>query len=316
MRQMKPRATTGSRSAATAAGRAKAKQRTPQSRTEWRTYKRSRLPRDDEGVSYLDRVRNFFPFRRPILTLTLSLVVAGTVAGVIAGGHVTKLLTGAESAMEEKFVGIGFAIDGIALAGNQRTTRDAAFAALGVGKGESIFALSPGEARAKLLRLPWVADAEVRRQFPDGVSIRLIEKRPFALWRSANSVVVVERSGAVITAAKADSFPRLPMLAGAGAPQAAAPFIDALGPLKAVSARIQSVERVGERRWDLILNGGVTVKLPEEGWAAQLAELERLIVEKGILERDIEIIDLRYPDNFVFRLHNGDSRPVPRERRA
>jgi cell division protein FtsQ len=76
------------------------------------------------------------------------------------------------------------------------------------------------------------------------------------------------------------------------------------------------IQRVGERRWDLILSGGVTVRLPEEGWERQLAELERLIVEKGVLERDIEMIDLRYPDNYVFRLHNGDSRPVARERHA
>jgi cell division protein FtsQ len=76
------------------------------------------------------------------------------------------------------------------------------------------------------------------------------------------------------------------------------------------------MDRIGARRWDLTLAGGVVVKLPEEGWLAQLNELERLIVEKGILERDIEIIDLRYPDNYVFRLHNGDSRQMPRERRA
>jgi cell division protein FtsQ len=65
-----------------------------------------------------------------------------------------------------------------------------------------------------------------------------------------------------------------------------------------------------------LLAGGVTVKLPEEGWESQLTELESLIVEKAILERDIEMIDLRYPDNYVFKLHNGDSRPVSRERRA
>jgi cell division protein FtsQ len=60
----------------------------------------------------------------------------------------------------------------------------------------------------------------------------------------------------------------------------------------------------------------VVVRLPEEQWDRQLPELEMLIVEKGVLERDIEMIDLRYPDNYVFRLHNGDSRPIPRERRA
>ena len=60
----------------------------------------------------------------------------------------------------------------------------------------------------------------------------------------------------------------------------------------------------------------VTVRLPEEGWENELAELERLIVDFGVLERDIEMIDLRYPDNYIFRLHNDDSRPVSRERPA
>ena len=87
-------------------------------------------------------------------------------------------------------------------------------------------------------------------------------------------------------------------------------------PYRAVTARLQTIQRMGERRWDLLLAGGVTIRLPEEGWESQLAELEMLIVEKAILERDIEMIDLRYPDNYVFRLHNGDSRPVSRERRA
>ena len=60
------------------------------------------------------------------------------------------------------------------------------------------------------------------------------------------------------------------------------------------------------------LANGVVVRLPEEHWETQLAELEKLIVENGVLERDIEMIDLRYPDNYVFKLHNGDSRPIPR----
>ena len=160
------------------------------------------------------------------------------------------------------------------------------------------------------------ADAEVRRTLPGTVSVHLIEKRPFALWRTGTGFDVVERSGAVIVKAEPEAFKHLPVLVGAGAPEAAAPLIDALAPDKAINARLTAIVRIGERRWDLILSGGVTVRLPEEGWEAQLAELERLIVERGILERDIEMIDLRYPDNYVFRLHNGDSRPVPRERRA
>jgi len=154
----------------------------------------------------------------------------------------------------------------------------------------------------------------VRRRFPDTVSVRLFEKRPFALWRMGADIAVVERSGAVIAGAEAGAFARLPILIGDGAPEAAAPVVDALAAQRALGSRVRGLERISERRWDLILDRGVRVRLPEEGWEAELAELERLIVEEGVLERDIEIIDLRFPDSYIFQLHNGDSRPVSRDR--
>jgi len=313
MRQINPRAASTPRSG-TQTGRGKAKARGTQPRSEPRNRTRFVLGRG--SASLYARLRKSFAFRRPMLALTLALICVGALTGLIAGGYVGKLFNGMAAGIDSKFADAGFAIRAIAITGNQRTSEQAVIEALGVNRGDSIFTVSPKEARARLMRLPWVADAEVYRRLPASISIRLMEKRPFALWRTEKGIVVVERSGAVITPAKAENFARLPMLIGAGAPEAAAPFIDALLATKAVLPRTQSIERIGERRWDLHLSGGVIVKLPEEAWPAQLNELERLIVEKGILERDIEIIDLRYPDNYVFRLHNGDSRPVLRERRA
>jgi len=254
--------------------------------------------------------------RRPILTLTLGLMMIGGAIGLFAGGHVANAILRMQAAVMAPFDDAGFAVNNVTITGGERTSPDSASAALALAKGGSIFGVRPEAARARLLMLPWVADAEVRRQFPDRVTVRLIEKRPFAIWKVGNALSVVERSGAVITKIEDDPFGRLPVIAGAGAPEAAAPIIDALAKEKAIQARLVTIERIGERRWDLHLSGGVTVRLPEEGWERQLSELERLIVEKGVLERDIEMIDLRYPDNYVFRLHNGDSRPVPRERRA
>jgi cell division protein FtsQ len=249
--------------------------------------------------------------RRPILTLTLMLVCAGGIMGLVSGGHLSRLT----ESMESGIASAGFAVGDITVAGAERTSSADVYAALGIERGQSIFTVNAAEARARLLDLPWVSDAEVRRILPGTITVRLIEKRPFALWRSGKSIVVIERSGAVIEA-DTGGFEHLPLFAGSGAPEAAAPFLDAVRPYRAVFARLQAIQRMGERRWDILLAGGVTVKLPEEGWESQLAELESLIVERAILERDIEMIDLRYPDNYVFKLHNGDSRPVSRERRA
>ena len=281
--------------------------------SEWRIERRK--DPDAEGGSHAGGKLRFLS-RRPMLVLTLVLVVLGGAAGLFAGGYVARVIAGAEATIAAPFTEAGFAVSAISLTGQEHTPADAAYQALAIAKGGSIFGVRPDAARARLLMLPWVADAEVRRRFPDTVSVRLIEKRPFALWRNGNELSVIERSGAVIVKTDGDRFGRLPVIAGAGAPEAAAPIIDALDGEKAIMARLEAIQRIGERRWDMLLSGGVTVRLPEEGWERQLPELERLIVEKGVLERDIEMIDLRYPDNYVFRLHNGDSRPVPRERRA
>lgn len=254
--------------------------------------------------------------RRPVLVLSCSLAVAAVAAGVWHGGYIGATADAVERSTERGLAARGFAVHRISLSGEERTAADAAYEALAIQPGDPMFAVKPDAARTRLLELPWVGDAEVRRIFPDEVSVRLIEKRPFALWSSAGSVWVVERSGAIITSADRTAFPRLPLLLGEGAPDAAPPIVDAVRKQRAIDARLEALERVGDRRWDVHLAGGVVVRLPEQGWERQLADLEKLIVEKGVLERDIDVIDLRYPDNYVFKLRNGDSRPVPRERRA
>ena len=54
------------------------------------------------------------------------------------------------------------------------------------------------------------------------------------------------------------------------------------------------------------------VKLPETGWQKELDALEHLIVDAGVLERDITEIDLRSPTQFFFVLRSGEKKDVQR----
>ena len=67
-----------------------------------------------------------------------------------------------------------------------------------------------------------------------------------------------------------------------------------------------------QRRWNLILDDGVVVQLPEEDWRKQLDVLERLIIDKGVLERDIVQIDLRSPTHYFFLLKSGEKKDAVR----
>ena len=104
----------------------------------------------------------------------------------------------------------------------------------------------------------------------------------------------------------------LPKLVGAGAPEAAADLVDAVPAHRAIAARVAAYERVSERRWNLILDDGVVVKLPESGWQKELDALEHLIVDNGILERDVTEIDLRSPTHYFFVLQAAARRKTLR----
>ena len=55
-------------------------------------------------------------------------------------------------------------------------------------------------------------------------------------------------------------------------------------------------------RWDLKLENGVTVRLPEFGEDAAIAEVVALDAEHGLLSRDLAAVDMRLEDRVVVKL--------------
>lgn len=261
-------------------------------------------------------LRRKLSIRRPMLYLTAAIMALVLVVALFAGGYVRAGIERINAATDAVSAYAGFGISEIHLAGENRTPPETILAVLNFKPGQSIFSADLRMAQARLMRLPWVASAQVTRRYPDSIFVKLAEKRPFALWQSTKGLFVIERSGAVITTASVKQFPHLPVFIGA-APKGGAALVDAIAAHHAVQARLQAMARISGRRWNLILDDGVTVKLPGTGWKKQLNVLEHLIVDKGILERNIQEIDLRSPDNYFFGLR-GQKKPkqVTRENAA
>ena len=248
---------------------------------------------------------------RPMLLLALGLMGTALLAALFVGGHVGRSL-GRLNLMTAALVDdAGFGISQVHLAGNHRVPPDAILATLGFELGQSIFTADIHAARQRLEKLDWVASADVQRRYPDDISVRIVEKLPFALWQSEAGVYVVERNGKVITSNGISEFRHLPLLLGDGGSNAA-DIVDAVAQRRSLEARVKAYQRVSERRWNLILDDGVLVKLPELGWQKELDALEHLIVDKGILERDVSEIDLRSPTQYFFVLRSGERKNEPR----
>jgi cell division protein FtsQ len=73
----------------------------------------------------------------------------------------------------------------------------------------------------------------------------------------------------------------------------------------ALRAQVTAAVRVQGRRWNVRLDNGIDVQLPETDTAAAWAELARLQRSYEVLQRDVVAIDLRLPDRLVVRTAPG-----------
>jgi cell division protein FtsQ len=255
---------------------------------------------------------------RPMMALCGLLVVLVLLGALFASGVIGRTFHAIGRGADAVTADAGFGISEIHITGNRRTPYSQILEVLDMQPGQSIFSADLWRAQQRLSALDWIASAEIHRRYPDAIFVTLVEKRPFALWQPPADahgdapILVVERNGKVITGRDVEKFRRLPKLVGAGAPQAAADLVEAVQSHRAIAARIAAYSRISERRWNLILDDGVTVQLPEAGWQKELDALEHLIIDDGILERDVTEIDLRSPTHYFFLLKSGEKKDVER----
>jgi cell division protein FtsQ len=255
---------------------------------------------------------------RPVMAMCAFLTVMVLLGALFASGVIGRSVHAVDRAFNTVTADAGFGISEIHITGNRRTPYSQVLEVLGMKPGQSIFSADLWQARDRLAHLEWIASAEIHRRYPDAIFVTLVEKRPFALWQAPADahgealIWVVERNGKLITTRDIDKFRRLPKLVGAGAPEAAADLVDGVAAHRAIAARIAAYSRVSMRRWNLILDDGVVVQLPDTGWQKELDALEHLIIDGGILERDITQIDLRSPTHYFFLLKNGEKKDAPR----
>jgi cell division protein FtsQ len=259
--------------------------------------------RTDPISRLLRGIRNAFNPHRPKFAVTVLVLLIATVAVLYVTGVIHRTVAAVDGAFNTVAADAGFQIATVPLTGVRYANPDEISDKIGFRAGDSIFAVDPQTARQNLLSLDWVRDATISVLYPDSVIVHIIEKTPFALWQSDHGLFAVDRDGKPIATVEAARFKHLPLFFGE-APADASDLVEAIGTHRAVAARVKAMQRVSGRRWNLVLDDGVLVKLPEDNWTRELGTLERLIVDNGVLERDIAEIDLRSHDNYFFVLRH------------
>ena len=197
---------------------------------------------------------------------------------------------------------IGMAARDIRISGLSHHEAEALLGHIGVKPGGSLVGFDAEEARILLESLDWIADAEVRRTFPNSLEITLNEREPFAIWQRNGEYTVIDREGVEMSGLNPLSLRHLPLVTGKGANTAVANYVNQMEAIPDVMQKVQAAARVGERRWTLYLDNGVKIALPEMGADAALQRVAELDATQKILSKGIREIDMRTPDRIVIAL--------------
>ncbi len=220
------------------------------------------------------------------------------VYSIVAGGYLDGL-------GDRLLVRAGLGIESVDITGQVETPELAVLERLELDGTSSLLSYDVAEARSRIIGLPWVGGASVRKLYPDELVVTINERKPFALWQRGNVIVLIDRLGTPIVEYSDSRFARLPLLVGYGAELVAGEFVDQLQAYPSLSARTKASVFVSGRRWNLILDSGVTVKLPENNAAGALEMLVRIDRDEGLLARNVSEVDLRLADRIIVRIANG-----------
>jgi cell division protein FtsQ len=158
----------------------------------------------------------------------------------------------------------------------------------------SSFAIDLAAIRTEIEALDPIRSASVRVGSAGVLQVDLTPRVPVALWRDGPVLRLIDEDGVQsgILPARNDR-PDLPLIAGDGAEQHIREALDlyiTAGPLR---DRVRGLVRMGERRWDIVLDRDQRILLPGEGAVAALDRVIALTNAQDMLERDVAIVDMR-----------------------
>jgi cell division protein FtsQ len=171
--------------------------------------------------------------------------------------------------------------------------------------GDDFVTLPLQTLRIQLEALPWVAGADLQRDWPDTLVLALEEQQPVARWGGA---MLINRQGALFEPREARGVDSLPQLDGPVGAQAEvmARYVDLGRILGARDLAPRSLRLSARGSWSTDLWDGVELVIGRHRVEEKLQRF--LALYDRVLEQylpDIERIDLRYQNGVAVRWRSG-----------
>jgi cell division protein FtsQ len=173
----------------------------------------------------------------------------------------------------------------------------------------SSFELDLETIRQDVAGLQAVKTARVKIKSGGILQIDIEERQPVAVWRTSQGLELLDAEGVAFRALDS-RFERadLPLIAGDGASQALAEAMQILAVAAPLQARLRGVARIGDRRWDVVLDRDQRIMLPEERPVQALQRVLALNPARDLLGRDVTVVDMRVAHRPTIRMSEAATR--------
>lgn len=176
----------------------------------------------------------------------------------------------------------------------------------------NFFTVDLGAARQAFMQMPWVREAQVRREFPNRLRVILQEHRPVAFWGAEGDTTLVNSFGEVFEANPGDvEHESLPRLAG---PQDQSAQVLAMygriAPLfEPLDLSLEQLTLTGRGSWQVRLDSGAQLELGRgtpDDVAARAERFAQTVTQAasryGRKPEAVVAADLRHADGYAIRM--------------
>ena len=178
--------------------------------------------------------------------------------------------------------------------------------------GKSLFTFDLKNAAEEIKNLNWIKKVNIKKSFPNTLNIFITENDPFALLLKDQKVYLIDIDGELIVEENEDAIlesERL-LISGIDSEINLPNLISSLNIYyPEILLSVKEMEFIERRRWNLIFNNKLIVKLPESNIGKSLGNLKKLIERDKILKSNIIEVDLRINDRAIIKI-DGDKLKV------
>ena len=214
--------------------------------------------------------------------------------------------------LNEFLINNGFKIKNILIIGTHNLSQDYVINIINTQNHINILNVNLHTIYDKIIQNSWVEETYVERILPDTIKIKVLEKKPIAIWQNQNGNKLITVNGDVIYHANINKFKNsFPIIKGEKSKENISSILKILETNKNFAKNIWSLTFINQRRWDLHFNQGLIVRLPSQDVIKAWEKIIKLQTNYNILNLRLTEIDLRNPEQILGKI-NFDKKVILR----